>query len=495
MLRARISEHVGCTEALRQARRDGHRRLTQRLLRAGSSLIVFVPVAVVASVTGTANVSAASSGRYEKDVSNNTSKTVVGEPEIAIDPHNPNNIYVAWATFPVPVTLTSKAPPRSCGAAVSNDGGSTWHDVSSPVNNLPNINGCEDGVAVTGPDGTLYQSGDMATFTGISSGGISLGGTLGNIIVHGQDWVTTSKTWGKSWSKPVESMGSDTTRFVRGGGTLPIDTFDRPWIAVDQSTNTVYAIGHNIVDHDGYVTASTNDARSFGPVYPTDSPAYPHDSKVFGGNVAASHGIVATAYTATQAPGVSCPCVVFETSTNKGAAWNRHIVPLSGASSSPSPTITADPDHQGHFALQVFDSTGTENQVYTTDDSGATWAGPTQVAESPANQQFKPWISYGANGNIALVWRTWHGAPETSPYDVWAAVGHDQGQSAPVFSAPMRISSATGSYPKGYIAGDDISWAITSGKYVYAGWGDARNGPVQVWISRVPLSDFAVPAG
>lgn len=133
--------------------------------------------------------------------------------------------------------------------------------------------------------------------------------------------------------------------------------------------------------------------------------------------------------------------------------------------------------------------------MYTTDDSGATWFGPTQVTESPPNQRFKPWISYGANGDIAPVWRTWHGAPEISPYDVWAAVGRDQGQSTPVFSAPMRISSATGTYPKGYIAGDDVSWIIADSKYVYVGWGDARSGPVQTWIARVPLSDFHIPSG
>ena len=459
-------------------------------------MAVILPVVATAVGVGSSVAGASSSsGRYEINLSKNNSSTVVGEPEIAIDTKDPNNLYVAWATFPMPVTITAKAPPRSCGAAVSNDGGSHWHYVSPPVNNLPNINGCEDGVAVAGPDGTLYQSGDMATFTGIASGGINLGGTLGGIVVHGQDWVTSSKDWGKSWSSPVETMGSDGTRFKRGAATLPIDTFDRPWISVDQSTNTVYAIGHNIVDHDGYITASTNDARSFGPVYPTDSVTYPHDSHVFGGNVAASHGIVATAYTATPAPGATCPCVVFETSTDNGATWNRHIAPLTNASSAPAPFITADPYHKGHFAMQVFDSTGTKNQVYTTDDSGVTWEGPTLVAESPPTQRFKPWISYGANGDIALVWRTWHGAPDASPYDVWAAVGHDQGQSAPVFSAPMRISSETGSYPKGYIAGDDISWIITQGKYVYVGWGDARNGPVQVWMSRVPLADFSIPSG
>jgi hypothetical protein len=59
----------------------------------------------------------------------------------------------------------------------------------------------------------------------------------------------------------------------------------------------------------------------------------------------------------------------------------------------------------------------------------------------------------------------------------------------------MRISSATGSYPKGYIAGDDFSWIIPQGNSVYVGWGDARSGPVQVWISRIPLSAFSVPSG
>ena len=113
-----------------------------------------VPAVVVAVGAGGSSASS-TGGRYEKDISQNTSSTVVGEPEIAVDPHNANNLYVAWATFPVPVSLTSKAPPRSCGAAVSNDGGVHWHYVSPPVNSLPHITGCEDGVAVTGPDGTL----------------------------------------------------------------------------------------------------------------------------------------------------------------------------------------------------------------------------------------------------------------------------------------------------------------------------------------------------
>jgi len=472
--------------------RTGRRR---RVLAVGLLAALLLSAAGIGGIAATATaVNATSSGGpIEVDISHNSSSTVVGEPEIAIDPHNSKNLFVSWATFPVPLSLNEVAPPRVCGGAVSNDGGKHWHYVSVPTNHIPNINGCEDGVAVTGPDGELYASGDFATFTGIASGGEDIG-ILGGIVVHGQDWVTHSSNWGRSWSAPVESMGSDGTRFVRGG-TLPVDTFDRPWIAVDQSTNTVYAIGHNIGNHVGYITASTNDARSFGKVYPTDSSAYPHDSSSFGGNVAAAHGILATAYTATQAPGASCPCLIFETSANRGATWDRHVVPLQNASAQAAATIAADPAHKGQFALTVFDSSGTESQVYVTSDSGATWQGPVDVAESPPNQRFKAWISYGPTGNIALVWRTWHGSPGSSPYDVWAAVGRPGGAQGVVFSAPMRVSSAMGSYPSGYVAGDDVSWIIADRADVFVGWGDARSGPVQAWMARIPLSSFNFQSG
>jgi hypothetical protein len=36
---------------------------------------------------------------------------------------------------------------------------------------------------------------------------------------------------------------------------------------------------------------------------------------------------------------------------------------------------------------------------------------------------------------------------------------------------------------------------VVAGRSVYVGWGDARSGPVEAWISRVPLADFAVPGG
>jgi hypothetical protein len=274
--------------------------------------------------------------------------------------------------------------------------------------------------------------------------------------------------------------------------------WDRPWLAVDQSTGVVYASGGSYPPPETrYVTASIDKGQSFGTIYPVDSPAYP-ESPSGGYTIAAADGMLAVAYVASPAAGgCSARCLIFETSTDYGATFSRHVVPLVGAAASPSPYLAADPAGHGRFALTVFDTSGTQNQVYVTEDAGRSWQGPSVVAETPLKRQFKPWISYSPSGQIGLVWRTWQGSPNTSPYDVWAAVGRAEGHSGAVFSAPMRVSTVAAPYPADYPGfGDDFSWVVATDKDVHVGWGDGRDltapldGGTQVWYARIPLKAF-----
>jgi hypothetical protein len=460
------------------------------------ALVFVLGCALVASMSNAVGAAAAhpsaptagpSSGQLEMDLSHNGSDRAIGEPEIAIDPTHPKNLFVFWTTFPLPLKLGASVSLRDpCGGLVSQDNGAHWHRVKVPANNVPNTAGCADAVVATGPDGTLYAGGITTTFTGlgVSNAGISVGGQ--NIVVHAKDSVTRSTDWGRTWSQPVEMMGSDAERFVPESA-IPVDTFDRPWLSVDQSTGTVYASGANIVDHKRFVTASTDKAHSFGPIHAIQSSDYPQDTQGGGSTMAAAHGLLAAAYRASEAPGATCPCVIFETSTDHGATFTRYLVPLQSAASSPSPFIAADPTQKGRFALTVLDATATQLQVYVTDDAGATWRGPTAVGELPANERSKPWLSYGPTGQLALVWRTNH---SDKSYDVWAALGRDHGQSGAVFSAPVRVSSAAAPYPPGYYGGDDFSYIAADKKYVHVGWGDSRSGNVQDWYGRIPLTTF-----
>ncbi|MBO0728192.1 MAG: exo-alpha-sialidase [Acidimicrobiaceae bacterium] len=432
------------------------------------------------------------------DISQNDNTTNVGEPEIAVNPRNPNQLYIDGATFSTPNPFVPPSVPDTCQGWASDNGGLTWQSAPLP----PGI--CdEDGVAVFGRDGTLYAGGDTATSTTIvpcgTPGAIQFGNVC--ILVQGQDPVLTSRDDGHTWSAPVYTMGSTNLTpngapfpFVPGSGN-PLNTFDRPWLAMDQSTNTLYAASHNIADHEPFVTASTDEAKSFGPIYAADSGTFPSNSSIGGtgsGVIAAANGVLAVAYDAVPAPGgCTTTCVIFETSTDHGATFTRHVVPLVGAASLPPVHVAADPIRRGQFALTVPDATGTENQVYTTDDFGQTWQGPTNVGEAPPNQRFKPWLSYGPSGNLLLVWRTSEGNPATAPYEVWAAVGREQGAGGAVFSVPLRVSSVAAAPPAtNGDSGDCCSWIVADNKYVHIGWGDDRNGTNQIWYGRIPLANF-----
>jgi hypothetical protein len=412
--------------------------------------------------------------QIEIDVSGNDGTSVQGEPEIAIDPTNPNNLLMVWTKLARPLNPFGVQPFEQCPVAVSTNGGRSWKLTDQPANHMT-IYGCGDGVAAAGPDGTLYAGGGVTTFVGPGQAGPGL-------AFHGEAVVSSSGDGGQSWSPATIAMGSsDNSRFVSG---TPVDPIDREWLAVDQSTGTLYASAANVLDHQRFVTVSTDKAQSFGPIYAVDSPSYPQMSS---GTIAAAKGVFAVAYTASAAPGATCPCVIFETSTNDGATFDRHIVPLHNAASSPGPFLAASPVGRGRFAVMVLDSTGTSLQVYVTKNFGETWSGPTLVGEAPANPRFKPWISYSPSGELVVVWRTLH---SDGAYDVWSAIGRHKRGNGAVFGAPLRVSSVAAPYPPGGTFGDDFSWVAADHKYVHVGWGDSRSGATQTWYGRIRRTDF-----
>jgi hypothetical protein len=369
---------------------------------------------------------------------------------------------------------------------------------------------CEDGVAAFGPDGTLYAGGD--TTIGEAVAGPEVDGqcppnsaaspeTRGLCLqLPGDDPFARSTDGGKTWTQlpyPIGSQGYGLDLEFRGTGFNfapnsghPVDTYDRPFLAVDQSNGTVYISSQNILDHERFVTASTNKGDSWGPIYAVDSPTYPQNS--FAANIAVQNGVLAVSY-AAAAPSGGCAasCLVFETSTDFGAHWTRNIVPLVNAANPPMAFVAADPTGHGRFALQVFDSTETVNQIYTTRDFGASWQGPTNVTEPGGNEHFKPWLSFGPSGQLALVWRTWEGTPNLSatPYDVFVAVGRVQGANGAVFTSPMELGSPATPFGTGG-GGDDFSQVQVDNQYVHAAWDDSRSGLTQVEYARIPLSAF-----
>ena len=252
-----------------------HRRL---------ALLVSISIVVALGVTtrGSAIASPdAPRARLETNISHNGSasyvgangKTTMGEPEIAENPRDPANLFVDWNSFRYPTTDITPIP-NSCGGRTSSDAGITWQPALVPMSS------CADAVAAFGPDGTLYAGGIVVTHTDFfpapctnHPGGIIFVGLC--IVVTAYDGIVHSNDSGQTWSPVARPMGSQSEGpfpFAHESGN-PAATFDRPWVKVDQSTNTCMNPARTLPIISGSSplrpTTARRSARSMQWIHPT----------------------------------------------------------------------------------------------------------------------------------------------------------------------------------------------------------------------------------
>jgi hypothetical protein len=169
-------------------------------------------LALLINASGPDAVAAAPSQQLETNISNNadggTGTTTMGEPEIAQNPLNRDDLFIDWNTFNYPLTNLTPVPDP-CGGMRSNDRGQTWQPAPLPLTS------CADAVAAFGPNGTLYAGGIDVTSTSIvlpnpfpncPPDARAFAGLC--IVVHGYDDIVRSNDNGQAWSAPVKIMGS-----------------------------------------------------------------------------------------------------------------------------------------------------------------------------------------------------------------------------------------------------------------------------------------------
>jgi hypothetical protein len=332
-------------------------------------------------------------------------------------------------------------------------------------------------------DGTFYIGWDAIAPIGplnVKAGGIA---------------VSKSTDGGRTWSTPV----------LTGTGV------DRPWMTADLSTGTVYEasagpIDSNISTGNPALPPFGNGISDRWVVSSSDGVNWtsPHGlggggfSGANGATISAANGELAAGLRATNPAacsffiGLPMPvCTVFETSTDSGATWSRHLVPAP-ATSIGSVEVAADPAQPGTSTVVVSDATGGTFLPFVTHDNGTTWSAGAPFSDDPATFKFKPWISYSPDGTVGFAWRshTVPGTAQTLPYLIFAATSNDEGAT---WSAPLQISTAPspGYDPHYTDGGEDDTSAITLNKQeAFIGWGDWRPGDVQGFFSAVKLQAF-----
>lgn len=457
----------------------------------------------------------AASSNIQVDVSN-TSNWHGGEPELAANPVAPNNVVMVWpeedstGVYRNPVTGTFDAATGTalgytddagfsrCGLGVSNDGGATWSRSVLPAQTAQSTL-CSDAGVAAGPNGTFYAV--VITFhqpleqvPGVPPSAFP--DVLGSYQPEqGEaDVVLSSADGGRTWTYPpvdaIGNRGNDAARYEAGSqpATGGMGTGDRPWISVDQKTGTVYVSGTaDIIQFNGtyrteaWITASHNGAKTFGTIYPVDSPALPENG---GDDIASDHGVLAVAYVGSAANS-STDEVIFETSTNDGKSFVPHALaaPVSSGESAFGVNVAADPSHAGHYAVAVPGSGATGLIVYQTENSGATWSPPVTV---PVGTN-RPWMAFSPSGVLGVMGRA---IASDNSQKVLAAFSPDGGS---VFQPPILMASSPSPSLAYTTLYDDVSWMTLTNCYAYLGWGDWRhtpadtNGETNAWMGRLGI--------
>jgi hypothetical protein len=390
------------------------------------------------------------------------------------------------------------------GVFTSFDGGKIWQraTIPLPAKDHPTLLGIGDPSVGVSPDGTFYISFDNMDW-----------GNPDDTLPAGGIGVVKSTDGGKTWSHPV----------------LAGTPMDGPKIAVDPNDGMIYANSSTVLgplstgnanaprgDLSTRWIASSKDGIHWTKPQPAGGQAW----------VSAAHGIVAAAFKTTGQKGMfgdanneicgsaPTPCVVFETSKDSGATWDRHFLPPEAAASSGDgpgggPILAADPSRSGHFALALQMNNNKAFAVYETRDSGKTWNVPVTFADDPTKRHYHVAMNYSPNGILGLVWQTQQptdtppaanaeagagaaGGPPGSlpqPFNVWAIISLDGGKT---FSAPLEVSGGTSPAPQGgpFGAGDDYACIALDRDTAFVGWADWRLGERQGFFNAIKLSEF-----
>lgn len=394
-----------------------------------------------------------------------------GQPVVAVDPDDPNiMVYISANHIPEADGLT--VAEFQCYSAFSNDGGVTWTETEFPRGDRPF---CGDPYLAVGPEGTFYAAFNRLGCPSDVEGGLSVPCDEG----PGNVGVSRSYDGGQTWTEPV-----DTTVFRA----------TTPRLRVDAETGKIYVSGGVGGPSPHAISVSDDGGLTWSDQAPL--PSHP-----FGNQIAVHAGVLATATAMTVVGGtaVEATDVVFYSSTDDGVTFTAHPVTDSNGdpaqvptgvslpdnqtlnSTDPVPWVTADPAGTGRFAIMV--PHGDAFAIYVTADSGESWVGPTVV---PAEGARKPWIEYGADGQLGVTWRTL----DDDKVDSYATVSFDGGAT---FSPALRVNAETQRWGYGTSGGDEWSRILFEGDGVFVTFADGRGGgSLDGIVARVPVSLFEV---
>lgn len=414
----------------------------------------------------------------------NISNTTVfgGEPYLAINPVNPNNIIISWIALDLTTGLRATIKTK-----VSFNGGQTWaNSYNHP--HMSSTWGSADPSLAFRKNGTVYLS-YVDYRQSPDSGGV---------------YITHSNNGGITWSTPTRVWNANT----EDPSKLPLD---RPWLAVDNSTTTTQGMFYITTKpapwipapNRAYLKTSADSGANWSNYRYIDTTGHLIGNSIQAPMAAvcvAADGALCLAYPSYQLSQSVFPKIYLAKSYNKGGTFQYYDM-LVNPATVPAPNnyklgynLTANPKNAAQMAACFINYTLGDPDVYviTTNNGGISWSTPVRVNDdliSNGKAQDLAWITYSSNNKLLVVWRDKRNGSGTGfyqPSDVYCSVSNNNGTS---FQSNIRLSNV--SAPHDTIltqSGNDFLSCELLNDTVYASWGDVRTGKLNIYFAKTSIT-------
>ena len=405
-----------------------------------------------------------------------------GEPFLAINPQNSQNMVVAWMgyTFGQPIRIKSKT---------TFDGGTTW----SATTLLPHM-------------GTSFKSADVSMAFD----------NAGNVFIcyidyhqspdSGGVYVLKSTNGGSTWANAVKviDVADDATK-------APLD---RPWLSIDKSGGPNN--GHQYVTtkpapwipapNRAYFMHSTNNGASFLPWRYLDTTNYLIGNFIaapMAANTVAANGTLHCMYPSYVVSQNLLPGFIDAVSTNGGASFQYHPAIFSSLTANDTLAklgyrLISNPANAQHVAFIFCHPFNGDIDVALSEstDGGVNWSAPIRInddATGNGKMQDLVWADFDTDGDLLITWRDRRNGTGTgyqNPSEIWGAV---RWKDSTTFSANFMVSDTLAPYNNAFLSqsGNDFMCAAMCHDTLNAVWGDVLGNKLNIYFTRKALRSGA----
>ncbi|MDX2000927.1 MAG: exo-alpha-sialidase [Chitinophagales bacterium] len=400
-----------------------------------------------------------------------------GEPDMTVNPNDPNHIVVAWMGYSL------SAQRISIKSKVSTDGGRNWSNTYE-FPHFYNYNSADPTFAWD-KNGTLY-------FIYIDFKSNSDTGTIHLFASTdgGYNWLDKGEVWNAS-EDPVK---------------VPLD---RPWLAIDNSNGprqgTLYLTTKPapwiLPPNRAYLKISTDGGDNWSQYKYLDTSgalignlikqpmAYP---------LVLSNGALCITYPSYEISQNIVPQVFLAKSLDGGAVFDYYSIwaanpGVQDTNYKLGNRLVAHPTDSNKLVFVTANGTNGDMDILLlhSEDGGITWNGPVRVNDDPLGNgvaQDLVYATYQPDGKLAVTWRDRRNGSGTGfqqPVSIYGAISEDNGAT---FDTNFVISDTVVAFSQIlYESGNDFHASSLFNDTLRSIWGDTRDGKMNIYFARTPI--------